>query len=95
MTRRFKPIWGEAPRTPRRPALRPGAAAMVTDGESGDQGVDRQPGIDKAALRALQVMRDRGLLTQEEYDARRDELLGDAGLRSEPTDSSPVGKKDI
>ena len=94
MTRRFKPIWGKERRAPRRPGLRPAAAAMVTDGESGDQGVERQPGVDEAALRALQVRLDRGLLPKEEYDARRSELLGDADRPSEGVDDSVTDQKD-
>ena len=78
MTKGFKPIWGRGPRTRTRSAVRPAAAAMVTDGESGDQGQERRPGVDEAALKALRVMLDRGLLSKEEYEARRNELLGEA-----------------
>ena len=53
-----------------RETTRPGAAPAATDGESGfDQGTAEED------LRALQVMLDRGLMSQAEFDRRRAEIL--------------------
>ncbi|MCB9960176.1 MAG: SHOCT domain-containing protein [Rhodospirillaceae bacterium] len=51
-----------------------GISSAETDSESGgdgDEGVERD-------LFALKVMRDRGLISQTDYDTRRAELLGEA-----------------
>lgn len=53
-----------------RSGTRPGAAPATTDGESGTA----TDGIE-SDLRALKVMRDRGLMSQADYDRRRAELL--------------------
>lgn len=57
---------------------RPGAAAMATDDESGTEGADAAADAARS-LRALQVMRDRGLITPEEFEARRRALAGGSG----------------
>jgi len=54
-----------------------GVAPAATDGESGNEG----DVADEAArsLRALKVMRDRGLLSDAEFEARRREILEGVG----------------
>lgn len=54
------------------PNVRPGASTARTDAESGEDGADSA----RRGLRALDVMRDRGLISREEYDQRRAALLG-------------------
>ena len=51
-------------------ATRPGAAPAATDGESG---AGRE--TPERDLRALQVMLDRGLMSQAEFDRRRAEIM--------------------
>lgn len=51
-----------------------GIAAPATDSETGDGG---DTGIDRD-LFALKVMRDRGLMSEADYQARRAELIGPA-----------------
>ena len=66
MPKRFKAIWGEKrpPKTLGRPA-----ATADADSESGDEGAGR----DKD-LYALDVMRDRGLIGEDEYRRRRAQI---------------------
>ena len=52
---------------------RPGAAPAATDGESGSD-----HGTAEGDLRALQVMLDRGLMSQAEFDQRRAEITAAA-----------------
>ena len=63
MPKRFKAIWGEkrSPKTLGRPA-----ASAEADSESGDEGAGR----DKD-LYALDVMRERGLISEEDYRRRK------------------------
>lgn len=63
MPKRFKSPWGDKrpPKTLGRPA-----ASAETDSESGDEGVGRAKN-----LYALNVMRDRGLIGEEEYQRRK------------------------
>ncbi len=63
MPRRFKAIWGE--KRPPKSLGRP-AASAETDSESGDEGAGR----DKD-LYALKVMRERGLISEEDYERRK------------------------
>ena len=63
MPKRFRPIWGKD--KPARTLGRP-AASAETDSESGNEGVDRAKD-----LHALEVMRDRGLISEEEYRRRK------------------------
>jgi len=57
---------------------RPGAAAMATDDESGNEGAEARADAARS-LRALEVMRDRGLIGAEEFERRRRALIpGDA-----------------
>ena len=72
MPKRFKPIWGD--KRPPRSLGRP-AASAETDSESGDEGV---AGRDKE-LYALNVMRERGLISEEEYQRRKDQIEGRGG----------------
>lgn len=67
MPKRFKPIWGgkRPPRTLGRPA-----ASAEADSESGDEGAN---GRDKD-LYALDVMRERGLISEEEFQRRKDQI---------------------
>jgi hypothetical protein len=51
---------------------RAGVSTGRTDAESGDDGRDSA----RRGLRALDVMRDRGLIGRREYDQRRAALLG-------------------
>ncbi len=69
MGKRFVSVWGEGPAV--RVAGRPAAASMAADSESGTDGA----GVE-ADLRALRVMRERGLISAEEHERRRAELLG-------------------
>ncbi len=57
-----------------RPLSRPGAAMAMTDAESGEEGAGPE-----RDLYALKVMRDRGLISQDDYDRRRAEILGANG----------------
>ena len=68
MARKFTSIWGQD----RKPRLfaRPAAASGVADTESGDEGDNRS-----AELRALDVMRQRGLIDEATYQSRRAEIL--------------------
>ena len=54
-------------------STRPGAAPAATDEESGSDG-----GTSEGDLRALQVMLDRGLMSQAEFDRRRAEIMAAA-----------------
>ena len=63
MPKRFKAIWGE--KRPPKSLGRP-AASAETDSESGDEGAGR----DKD-LYALKVMRERGLISEEDYERRK------------------------
>ena len=69
MPKRFKAIWGEKrpPKTLGRPA-----ASAEADSESGDEGAAR----DKD-LYALEVMRERGLISEEDYRRRKARLEED------------------
>lgn len=58
MAPRYTPVWG----CTRRPA----AASAGTDAESGGQEESL-----RRSLRALAVMRDRGLITEAEYEEHR------------------------
>ncbi len=71
MPKRFKSIWGD-----KRPAKTRGrpAASAEADSESGDEGAGR----DKH-LYALEVMRKRGLIGDEEYERRKAQLDGKKG----------------
>lgn len=62
----------------RRTGARPGAAAMATDDESGNEGADAA-GDAARSLRALEVMRDRGLIGPAEFEARRRAILSGGG----------------
>ncbi len=66
MPKRFKPIWGD--KRPPRSLGRPAASAEA-DSESGDEGA----GSDKD-LYALDVMRKRGLISEEEYERRKAQI---------------------
>ena len=70
MPKRFKAIWGE--KRPPKSLGRPAASAEA-DSESGDEGAGR----DKD-LYALKVMRERGLISEEDY-ARRRAKIEEAG----------------
>jgi len=81
MANRFTSIWNEkkpavkaASLTARVPAGRAGVASGIADSESGDEGGDSTA----QSLRALKVMLDRGLMTQAEYDERKDAIAGKA-----------------
>lgn len=63
MPKRFKPIWGG--KRPPKSLGRPAASAEA-DSESGNEGVDRAKD-----LYALEVMRERGLIGEEEYRRRK------------------------
>lgn len=67
MPKRIRPIWGDE-----KPAKTLGspAASAETDSESGNEGAGR----DKD-LYALEVMRDRGLISEETYERRKAALL--------------------
>ena len=71
MARRFKAIWGEKrpPRTLGRPA-----ASAEADSESGNEGAD--PAKDRYALN---VMRDRGLISEDEYQRRKAKIAAGGG----------------
>ena len=68
MPKRFKPIWGD--KRPPKSLGRPAASAEA-DSESGVEGAGR----DKD-LYALDVMRKRGLISEEEYARRRAKIEG-------------------
>lgn len=78
MAPKFSPVWG-SPKG-RKPAARPGqgagaapaAAPATADAESGTDASDDL----RRSLRALDVMRGRGLIDEAEYEARRRDLLG-------------------
>jgi len=79
--RKVTDISGER-NAPRLRPRRPGAASADTDSESGDDGT-----ADAAAeLRALRVMRDRGLIGADDF-ARRAAELGGAEAGAEPGES--------
>lgn len=69
MPKRFKSLWGD--KCPPKSLGRPAASAEA-DSESGDEGAGR----DKD-LYALNVMRERGLISEEEYERRKSALRGD------------------
>ncbi len=71
MPKRFKAIWGE--KRPAKTLGRPAASAEA-DSESGDEGAGR----DKD-LYALEVMRQRGLISEEEYQRRKASLEESGG----------------
>jgi hypothetical protein len=81
VAQKFSPVWG-SPKG-RKPAARPGAGAAApgaapaaapatADAESGTDASDDL----RRSLRALDVMRGRGLIDEAEYEARRRDLLG-------------------
>ena len=76
MANRFTSIWNEKKSAVKavRPAWRAGVASGSADAESGDEGADSAA----RSLRALKVMLDRGLMTEAEYDERRDAITGNA-----------------
>ena len=53
---------------------RPAAAPATTDAESGTEAIDVT-----ADLRALEAMRQRGLIDQQTYESRRRALLRQSG----------------
>ena len=69
MAGKFTSVWGKE----RKPRLfaRPAAASGFADTESGNEGDNRE-----AELRALDVMRRRGLIDEGTYQSRRAEILG-------------------
>jgi hypothetical protein len=73
MANRFTSIWNEKKPAVKavRPAGRAGVASGSADAESGDEGDSTV-----RSLRALKVMLDRGLMTQAEYDERRNAITG-------------------
>lgn len=74
MAKRFTTVWGDAGRQPAaRVAARPAAGADA-DAESGT-GDDTL----RQSLRALRVMRDRGLMSEEEYERHRADAAARAG----------------
>ncbi len=74
MTKRFTSIWNEKKPAVKavRPARSAGVASGGADAESGDEGDDSAA----RSLRALKVMLNRGLMTQAEYDERRNAITG-------------------
>lgn len=54
---------------------RPGAATAGTDDESGNEGADAALDA-KRSLRALEVLRDRGLIDPAEFERRRRAIEG-------------------
>ena len=70
MPKRFKSPWGD--KRPSKTLGRPAASAEA-DSESGDEGAG---GGDKE-LYALDVMRKRGLISEEDYLRRKDALKGE------------------
>ena len=74
MPKRFKAIWGE--KRPAKTLGRP-AASAETDSESGDEGAGR----DKD-LYALEVMRKRGLIGEEDYERRKARIESASGNKS-------------
>ena len=68
MAGKFTSVWGKD----RKPRLfaRPAAASGFADTESGNEGDNRE-----AELRALDVMRQRGLIDEATYQSRRAEIL--------------------
>ncbi|NYZ15697.1 SHOCT domain-containing protein [Azospirillum sp. RWY-5-1] len=75
MAKRFTTVWGDGARPPvRGVATRPAAAGAETDAESGS-GDDTL----RQSLRALRAMRDRGLMSEEEYERHRADTVARAG----------------
>jgi hypothetical protein len=76
MANRFTLIWNEKKSAVKavRPAGRAGVASGSADAESGDEGAD----LAARSLRALKVMLDRWVMTEAEYDERRDAITGNA-----------------
>ena len=74
MANRFTSIWNEKKSTVKavRPVRRAGVVTGSADAESGEEGDDSAA----RSLRALKVMLDRGLMTQAEYDERRNAITG-------------------
>jgi hypothetical protein len=74
MANRFTSIWNEKKPAVKavRPEGRAGVASGSADAESGDEGGDSTA----QSLRALNVMLDRGLMTQAEYDERKAVISG-------------------
>ena len=68
MPKRFKSLWGD--KRPPKSLGRPAASAEA-DSESGNEGAGR----DKD-LYALNVMRERGLISEEEYARRKAQIEG-------------------
>ena len=54
---------------------RPGAATASTDDESGNEGIDAALDA-RRSLRALEVLRDRGLIDPAEFERRRRAIEG-------------------
>ena len=73
MPKRFASIWGD--KTPTESRSRPTASADA-DSESGTAG-DNEAEDRRKALFALKAMRDRGLISAEEYERRRAALEGE------------------
>lgn len=73
MAKRFTTVWGDARGTPVRGAAPPAAAGSDADAESG-AGDDTL----RQSLRALRVMRDRGLMSAEEYERHRADAVARA-----------------
>lgn len=71
MPKRFKSLWGD--KRPPKSLGRPAASAEA-DSESGNEGAGR----DKD-LYALDVMRKRGLISEEEYERRKAQMEEDGG----------------
>ena len=73
MPKKFTAIWGDKP-----PAKSPGrpAASADADTESGTAG-DNEAEDRRKALFALKAMRDRGLMTEAEYERRKAALEGE------------------
>lgn len=75
MAKRFTTVWGDGGRAPvRGVGARPAAAGAEADAESG-RGDDTL----RQSLRALRAMRDRGLISEEEYERHRADTMARAG----------------
>jgi hypothetical protein len=70
---RFTSVWGEE--RAKKPSSRPAVASAAADSESGTEGGDST----RQSLRALKVMHDRGLMTDQEYEIRKAEILAGKG----------------
>jgi hypothetical protein len=70
---RFTSVWGEE--RAKKPSSRPAVASAAADSESGTEGGDST----RQSLRALKVMHDCGLMTDQEYEIRKAEILAGKG----------------